>query len=541
MAGDKKTLSCGIGHCFLHDHSIKVAKIALVFSAVCCLLISCAPAHKTVMQPPIPHRSTIPDKSFIDNLKDFHLEILTENHGLCPGRDGKNMIFWGRDARLQLVLTFSQIPPTDVRPDDLVARIELIPNLSFPFALRSSEKVFMTDITNLNSLQHGLDTGPTGISIFYKGRDGEVFLGTQGRLAIDTIPPKAPINLRVTDSGPSYFSLTWEYVPGDIKEYCVEKWDSGEWLTIRSGFRSPPVRIKLRPEGRFRIVAVDCALNRAISDEVWVEYITIKKKDCGENRTAAYRNAQDMVNEQFVSQYVRPGLISHSDLNQREVDRMIANDPKGWVPPGIHFTPEDKAEYNSEGNEYCARVTGRLSRKTLQRWIQDSSGEINTQRRHGIRVRISGPGSDILEEYFKNEAGSRGYVVYKDEEFLPVEPLYILDMDVTLGKPRSLRIADLTMNCWHVHASMSFTNRAAGRNIHLTLRDVAEIDPRIYGLNREQALNGQGLNSFPERIASPLIKEFFRQFDHLLPNRQEREGRRKTSLHVAQDLTERLS
>ncbi|MCK4337014.1 MAG: fibronectin type III domain-containing protein, partial [Candidatus Aminicenantes bacterium] len=373
------------------------------------------------MQPPIPHRSTIPDKSFIDNLKDFHLEILAENHGLCSGPDGKNMIFWGRDARLQLVLMFRHIPPTDVRLDDLVARIA---HLNFPFTQRTSERVYMTDVIELNSLEHGLNTDPTGISIFYKGRDGEVFLGTQGRLAIDTIPPMAPMNLRAIDSQSSYFLLTWEYEK-DIKEYLVEKWDSGKWLTIRSGFRSPPVRIDSRPEGRVRIVAMDCALNRAISDEVWVEYITIKKKGCGKNRTAAYRNAQDMVNEQFVWQYVRPGLISCSDLNQREVDRMIARNPKGWVPPGIHFTPEDKAEYNSEGNEYCARVTGRLSRKTLQRWIRDRSGEINTQRRHGIRLRISGPGSDILEEYFRSGAGSRGYRVYKDKHFLPFESLYI--------------------------------------------------------------------------------------------------------------------
>ena len=511
MVGCRKTGSCGIGHCSVLGHLIMVIKIVLVFSALCSLLMSCAPAHKPITRPHMQPPLQSADTNIMANLRDFDLEILLENHGLCPGPDGKNMIFLGRDARLQLVLTFSQIPPADVAPDGLVARIA---HLNFPFVKKTSERVYMTDIINLDSLEDGLNTGPTGISISYKGPDREVFIGTQEILAIDTTSPPRPINLRVAESGPGHFSLSWEYIKEGIKEYLVQKWDSGQWLTLRSGFSLPPVTIKSKPEGRFRIVAVDCALNRAFSDEVWVEYISITKENCEANRTAAYRKARDMVNDAFVWEYVRPWLISHSNLNQRELDRMIVSNPKRWMPPGIHFTLQDKAEYTCEGNEHCARVTGRLPRETLQRWIEDRSREINKQRIHRIRLRVRGPGSEILEEYFRSGAGSRGYVIYKDEESLPFEDFYILDMNVTLGKPRPLRIIDLTVNCWHVHASMSFTNKAGGRSIHLTLRDVDEIDSRIYGMNQNEALNGQGPNCFPEKIAGPLIKEFFCQLDH---------------------------
>lgn len=373
MVAANKTLSCEIGVCSLHNYSAMVVKIVLVLSVGCCLLISCAPARTPVMKPPVQPSPRTADKNIMDNLKDFRLEILAENYGLCPGRDGKNMIFLGRDARLQLVLTFSQIPPTDVRPDDLVARIA---HLTFPFAQRTSERVYMTDIVELNSLEHGLNTGPTGLSMFYKDRDEEVFLGTQGRLAIDTIPPPEPINLRVTESGPDYFSLTWEYAPGDIKEYRVQKWDSGQWLTIHSGFRSPPVRIKSKPEGRFRIVAVDCALNRSFSEEVVIaqaKCLSITRTGCGKRRYLAYRAAQVLINEGFVRGYVSPWLKANTVLGSEEVNILITERLEGWVPPGIKYTPENEAKYFPDNGLWCGEITGSLDRNFFENWIRKRS------------------------------------------------------------------------------------------------------------------------------------------------------------------------
>jgi hypothetical protein len=368
MAGDKKTFSCGIGHCFLHDHSIMVAKIVLVFFVICCLLISCAPAHKTMMSPPIQLQppSQTADKNIITDLKAFRLEILAVNHGLCL-RDGKNMIFLGRDSSLQLVLKFTQIP--DVKPDDLVARIA---HLSFPFALRSSEKVFMTDITNLDSLEPGLDTGTTGISIF-KGRDGEIFLGTQEMLVIDTTPPPKPTNFKVKERGADHFSLSWESGKGDIKEYLVQKWDSGRWLTLRSGFSSPFVSIESKPEGRFRIVAVDCALNRAVSEEIILDqgrYLSVTETGRGERRCLAYRIAQILIDYGFVRKYVSPWLEANTDFTKNEINTMITERLEGWVPPGIRYTPENETQYYREEGKWCTKVTGKLDRNSFNNWIR---------------------------------------------------------------------------------------------------------------------------------------------------------------------------
>jgi len=82
------------------------------------------------------------------------------------GRKGYDLL--GRGTRLQLILRFSQPPSENIRVNDLVARIA---DLSFPFSRRTSEKTFMTDIINLGSLKHGLNTGPSGVSIFYRNRD----------------------------------------------------------------------------------------------------------------------------------------------------------------------------------------------------------------------------------------------------------------------------------------------------------------------------------------------------------------------------------
>ena len=246
------------------------------------LLSACAQPHRVRIKPSVPlpevkertkgpspaavdRQSIAQSERLTDRLTDFQLQILTEKHGICPGPDGKDMIFLGRGARLQLILGFSQTPSADIRAGDLVARIA---DLSFPFARRTSEKNFMTDIINLGSLKHGLNTGPSGISIFYKDRDKEILLGAKGMLAIDTSPPPKPLSLYVTDTGPDYFSLTWENGRGEIKEYSVQKWDSGQWRTFRSGFSSPPVRIDSKPAGRVRVMAIDCALNRAFSEEV---------------------------------------------------------------------------------------------------------------------------------------------------------------------------------------------------------------------------------------------------------------------------------
>jgi len=342
------------------------------------LLSACAQPHRVRIKPSVPlpevkertkgpspaavdRQSIAQSERLTDRLTDFQLQILTEKHGICPGPDGKDMIFLGRGAKLQLVLGFSQTPSADIGAGDLVARIA---DLSFPFARRTSEKTFMTDIINLSSLKHGLNTGPSGVSIFYKDRDKEILLGTKGMLAIDTIPPPKPVNLYVTDTGPDYFSLTWESGKGDIKEYSVQRWDSGQWRTFRSGFSSPPVRIDSKPAGRVRVTVMDCALNRAFSQEVVLgrdHRLSITRTGCGRSKYLAYRAAQVLIDDGFVREYVSPWLKSNATLTNGEINTLITERHEGWVPPGIKFTPQNKAKYHKEDGKWCAEVTGALN------------------------------------------------------------------------------------------------------------------------------------------------------------------------------------
>ena len=354
------------------------------------LLSACAQPHRVRIKPSVPlpevkertkgpspaavdRQSIAQSERLTDRLTDFQLQILTEKHGICPGPDGKDMIFLGRGARLQLILGFSQTPSADIRAGDLVARIA---DLSFPFARRTSEKNFMTDIINLGSLKHGLNTGPSGISIFYKDRDKEVLLGAKGMLAIDTIPPPKPLNFYVTDTGPDYFFLTWESGKGEIKEYSVQRWDSGQWRTFRSGFSSPPVRIDSKPEGHVRVMAIDCALNRAFSQEVVLgrdHRLSITRTGCGRSKYLAYRAAQVLIDDGFVREYVSPWLKSNATLTNGEINTLITERHEGWVPPGIKFTPQNKAKYHKEDGKWCAEVTGALNEILFEIWVGNRS------------------------------------------------------------------------------------------------------------------------------------------------------------------------
>lgn len=142
---------------------------------------------------------------------------------------------------------------------------------------------------------------------------------------------------------------------------------------------------------------------------------------------------------------------------------------------------------------------------------------LKTQKTHGIRLSVSGTGSDILASYFKSEAANRGFIVYEEIDTPTIDPGYQLYMSTNLGNPQSIN--GYALQCWYIQASVKFTERSTGKNIYLTLRDIQDIDARIYGKSLEQALRGPGPNSFTEKIGEPFIREFFRRLDRFLPTR----------------------
>jgi len=493
------------------DRSIIQGTMLLLLFFLCGLLSACAQPHR-ILTKPLP---STPDLG----LNDFQIKILTEKHGICPGPDGKDMVFLGRGGRLQLVLRFTQTPSADVKAGDLVARIA---DLSFPFARRTSEKTYMTDIIDLSSLKHGLTTGPSGVSIFYKDRDKEILLGTKGMLAIDTIPPPKPVNLYVADTGPDYFSLTWESEKGEVKEYSVQKWDSGQWRTLRSGFSSPPVRLTSKQEGRVRVMAMDCALNRAFSQEVALGLdfrLSITRTGCGNSKYLAYRAAQVLIDEGFVREYVSPWLKSNATLTNGEVNTLVTERYEGWVPPGIKFTPQNRAKYHKENGKWCAEVTGALNRGSFRAWAGNKAKAFKAQKRHGIMVNADGPGSDILAGYFNRQASGRGLTIYEQKNAPAIAPAYRLKINVNMGRPQRLNVYGVY--CWYVKASMKLSTKSTGKDIVLHLRDVPDIDIRIYGKSLDQAIRGQGPNSFSVKITTPFIKEFMRELERFFHDRQQ--------------------
>ena len=513
------------------DRSIIQGTMLLLLFFLCGLLSACAQPHRVRIKPSVPlpevkervkgpspiaidRQSIVQNESLTDLPRDFQIKILTEKHGICPGPDGKDMIFLGRDARLQLILRFTQTPSADVKAGDLVARIA---DLNISFARRTSEKTFMTDIIDLSSLKHGINTGPSGVSIFYKERDKEILLGTKGILAIDTIPPPKPVNLYVADTGPDYFSLTWESGKGEIKEYSVQKWDSGQWRTFRSGFSSPPVRLTSKPGERVRVMAIDCALNRAFSQEVVLGLdfrLSITRTGCGRSKYLAYRAAQVLIDEGFVREYVTPWLKYNATLTNGEINTLITERHEGWVPPGIKFTPQNRAKYHKEDGKWCAEVTGTLNETLFENWAGNKAKVFKAQKRDGIMVDANGPGSDILAGYFKRQASGRGLTIYKQKDTPAIAPAYGLKINVNMGRPQRLNVYGVY--CWHVKASMKLSTKSTGKDLVLHLRDVPDVDIRIYGKSLDQAIRGQGPNSFHEKIATPFIKEFMRELDRFL-------------------------
>lgn len=366
---------------FIKTLFINMKSIGLPFILLAVLLTGCASGggmmHQSEIDGALEGSGTKQSQVALisDTIKAFHVEILSQNSGICPGPDGKNMPFLGRDARIQVVLTFSTIPPAHLKPGQLSARLY---HLNIPFTRRTGQNRFLTDVVDLNSLAPGLNMEARGVSIFYRTTDGEVLLGNGGRFAIDTTPPPKPLELQITTRGGTR-RLTWKSQSDRIKEYRIQKWDAGRWLTFGSGFGSPPVTIDPATEARLRIVAVDCALNRSFSDDILVgeaENISITRIGRGKNRYMAYSGAQVLINDGFVREYVSPWLKSNTEFTDGEIRVFITERHEGWVPPGIEYTPESRVSYYLQDGKWCAEVTGTLNRVFFDDWAQKQLNDL---------------------------------------------------------------------------------------------------------------------------------------------------------------------
>jgi len=511
---------------------IIAAALVLIFFALLGFLQACAQAPKRSMTSRTnleiiekakapPQRTSTHKKeniiieptaqNIVGNLKNFELTVLSKPAPLCPGPK----IYLGSEHELKLILEFNELVPPVVKPKNLFARIANL-ETKIPFVKKISEKQYVTSKTKLDFLKPGLEIFSTGISIFYTEGDSEYFLGERAKLARDTIPPPKPIDVSVVKRGENYFTLEWKMQEGEIRKFNLEKLVGDNWVTIQQSLPATMAHINLKPAGRVRLGAIDCAGNPTPSDDVWPSYVTVKRKYCSDIKAAPKKEAIDLIQGEFLRRYVQPELTSRSSLSAQDVKRMISQDPDSWLPSEIDYSIK-QADFDIDGNKTCSVLTGRIGWTDFEEWINEKVRGIEDTRRKGIRVRTEGRGSIILAEYLRSGAVSRGYEIYSVTEFLPYEPLNQVDIRVILGQPSRLPLPGVMVYSWDVEAIIHFNGgRTAGTAISFTAHDVPEIDDnRIYGETIDEALNCIAEDCFKEQIAMKFMREFFRRFDAL--------------------------
>ncbi len=438
----------------------------------------------------------------VERLSHFNARILAEPDEPCPGPDGKTMIHLGRNYQVQFVLEFLGEVPPGVKSDNLIARIDGM-DAPFTFIKRMSETEFATARTRLDFLDSDLKIGPSDVSIYYRDQGSETHLGEMGRVVVDTTAPPKPIRVKILKSGADFFEATWalDRAPeaGDVKEIIIKKRDSGAWRSLWSGSPAPPARIPSSPVGQFRIVVVDCALNRTFTD-FSPDLIVVTRNGCGATRDRAYKNARQRITKGIFEEHIKPGLKERTGLTTRS-----------WVPPDIIVTPRSQARfYESEGG-WCVEVSGHLNRARYNKWFEDLARRLEKRKKQGVRLHARGKGADILAGLFKAEAANRGLAIYDEDDAIDFNPAGKLNISVSLGAPSRLNHTMADIYCWRVRATIDFTSES-GQRIYLTQANVEDLDPRIYGSALQDALYNQGPNSFTERVGRPLLKAFFQQF-----------------------------
>jgi len=239
----------------LENKKIRQSSVYFTFFVLCLFFASCAstPPGQTVF--PVSGRSSINDN-------DFKVVLQNQNPAECRGADGTYKdYFLGSDGGFNVILTFFNTPPENVKPENLKVGIA---HMSFPFAVQN-DREFLTRKIWVKNMEDRLNTGETPVFIYYNGRK----LGKYGMIAIDNIPPAAP-ELRVENRAANSYMLAWDHVrEADLKEYRVQKWENGDWNpTEYVSMKNPPIHVREKPEGRIRVEATDCVGNKSHSREI---------------------------------------------------------------------------------------------------------------------------------------------------------------------------------------------------------------------------------------------------------------------------------
>ncbi len=186
------------------------------------------------------------------------------NFGICLGPDGQDKYYINANTSLHFIAKFE-------KPIFLNKSLRLVfEGKSFPL-MRSTVQSFITEKISLSFLKKGIYRHPLPIKIYIDDNlIGEYKLNS---VIIDTIPPSTP-KLEVQACLCKSFVLNWYPVDKDAVYLIQNLNKNAHWLTIKS-VKNPPVEIDNNgiPKGRWRVVAMDCAKNKAVSNEIELTYI----------------------------------------------------------------------------------------------------------------------------------------------------------------------------------------------------------------------------------------------------------------------------
>jgi hypothetical protein len=427
-------------------------------------------------------KAAVADKQkLVKEFPDFHLHIEAENYGVCLGPDGKNVRFLGRDASFQVTLKFDQTPPDLQESEALVANISR--NLEYPLA-KISDLEFQTQIIRLGALKSGLFIRPTPVNVLFKDREGKkTLLDRQGMVAIDTIPPPTPSGLRIKKKSDGYY-LNWEKSYGAIKEYRIYEKRTDRWIPIVAGIKTPTAFIDQRSHGTFKIVAMDCALNKAEIQKVFYEPVIHPPLNV------------------IVSNKTMDGFSLSWEIEAMSVDLRFAL--QKW-DESFKIWREILSNINARQVQVMMRPEGRF-RVASMNWAEmiAYSGDINLKIPK-MKIVAHDRGSKILSQAIKDNISSCKLCI------LPTAR----SEDYTLNVTTTVNYIDDQHNLKRYQAECEIVLISnATRN---QIVSVSEPDNNyFFGINEKDALTGSQPNSFKTKIAPIVVENFLEQIRVIL-------------------------
>lgn len=304
------------------------------------------------------------------HLDDFQLIPLTDPELACARSGSANVTSLGKDLEVRFVLIVGPMMakslPEPVQFEGTFAGS----GLDFQ---RISKNEFMAK-TNTGVLKKLREAKPIRFGLWYRDEaKGQYRLPIAQSFVVDTKPPEAPGNLRVEEKARSHFSLVWDPSPGEVGGgYAVQRWDAGQWHTVAKSPQYPRASVPVRPHGRFRVVARDCASNEAHSRELALDdtVLEFSHRACSRTKDGAYLSAEAAIRDDFIRDACNVLLEQDRLLRRSDVLDAVRQSMDGPDRPEIRITPMSEAKFEQQDGKWCVKITGKVDRIHFENWCK---------------------------------------------------------------------------------------------------------------------------------------------------------------------------